>query len=278
MFMPAGRPDAVVVLADHVAMRVRLRSAIEPFSPVEFAASEAELISRMRRPARLVTIHGVAAYADVRLPARVRNEQALAVTPIVVLASSKDPVWRDREKLIDSGLVEDIIHTDTEHLDPLIAAWSLHRDRCRPKVEALRLAHQTTPEPLHAFLEELLLGDSAKLSVAAWAATKSDGSRFALRRELAKEGVTPSMLIDVARVLNIVARVLMRAADHQGEPAGTAPEAGSSRRLLARTLRMSPRDVTHLAREEGADAVRDRARLAVRELLRGSVQARRARR
>ena len=254
-------------------MRVRLRAALEPFSPVEFAASEAELIARVRRPARLVAIHGVAPYADQRLPARVRNGNGLRETPLVVLASSKDPVWCDREKLIASGLVEDIIHTDTEHLDPLVAAWSLRRDRCRPKVEALRLAHQATPQPLHAFLEELLLGDCANLSVASWAATKTDGSRFALRRELAKEGVTPSMLIDVARVLNIVARVLMRTADHQGEPAGTAPDVRSSRRLLARTLRMSPADVTHLAREEGADAVRDRARRAVGELLRGSGRA-----
>ena len=41
--------------------------------------------------------------------------------------------------------------------------------------------------------------DTGDLSVGAWAAKKPDGSRFALHRELAKIGVSPSTLVDVAR-------------------------------------------------------------------------------
>jgi hypothetical protein len=265
-------PDAapaVLVLSNHVAMKVRLRNALEPFSPVEFASSEPELLSLLERPVRLIVIHGAEPFDDARLAVRVRHAARELRAPLVVIASSREPAWRNGRELIESGQVEDIIHTDTERLDSLIAAWSLHSDRCRRKVEALRLAHQSAPESLHRFLEELLLNDSADLSVNAWAAMKSDGSRFTLRRELAKEGVTPSTLVDVARVLNVVTRMLVRSGTRLRGRLAALPDVRSARRLLARTLRMSPSDVTEMARQEGPDAVRRRTRQAVGEMLRG---------
>ena len=39
--MDAGKP--ALVLSEHVAMKVRLRDALRPFSPVEFVASEYDL-------------------------------------------------------------------------------------------------------------------------------------------------------------------------------------------------------------------------------------------
>jgi hypothetical protein len=155
-------------------------------------------------------------------------------------------------------------------MDVLVAAWSLHPDRCQRKVEALRLAHQSAPESLHPFLEELLLKDSGTLSVSAWAAQKPDGSRFALHRELAKIGVSPSTLVDVARVLNVVARVLVRGGARLKGRLAALPDVRAARRLLARTLRMSPSDVTLLAREQGPEAVRDKARQAVKQMLRSN--------
>ncbi len=194
------------------------------------------------RAVRLVVIDGAPPHADARLPARLRAAARGLRAPIVVLASSREPTWSDRHALIASGHVDDVMHEDTERVDALMAAWSLHSDRCRRKVEALRLAHQSTPAPLHQFLEELLLNDSADLSVAAWAASKPDSSRFQLRRQLAREGIKPTVLVNVARVLNAVAR----------------------------NLGMTPTDVSDLAIRDGDDAVRDRTKRAVGEMLRGS--------
>jgi len=254
-------------------MKVRLRDALAPFSRVEFAASESELLRLLHRPARLIVVHGAPPFADSRLPARLRHALRDTHVPIVVVASSREPAWRHAADLIASGAVEDIIRIDAERVDALVAAWSLHSDRCRRKVEALRLAHESAPESLHAFLEELLLNDSADLTVSAWAAKKGDHSRFALHRELAKQGVAPSTLIDVARVLNVVTRVLVRSRTRLTGRLAALPDVRSARRLLARTLGMSPSDMTHLVREEGPDAMRDRTRRAVGEMLRGSGEA-----
>jgi hypothetical protein len=105
--------------------------------------------------------------------------------------------------------------------------------------------------------------------VGAWAAKKPDGSRFALHRELAKIGVSPSTLVDAARVLNVVTRVLVRGGTRLKGRLAALPDMRAARRLLARTLGMSPSDVTHLAREQGPDAVRDRTRQAVSKMLGG---------
>jgi len=247
-------------------MKVRLRDALAPHMPVVFASSEYELLQLVLRPAQLIVIHGVPPFADARLPARVRHATRGGHVPLVVLASSREPAWRDVGALIESGQVEDVIRTDTERMDALIAAWSLHSDRCQRMVAALRLVHECAPEPLHGFLEELLLNDSAELSVSAWAARTTDGSRFTLHRELAKEGVSPSTLVDVARVLNVVTRVLLFGA--RLHDALAVSDMRAARRLLARTLGMTPTDVTLLARDQGPQAVRDRTKRAVREMLR----------
>jgi hypothetical protein len=268
-----GAALPVLVLSDHVAMKVRLRDALLPFSPVEFAASEQELLERLHRPARLIIIHGAPPFADARLPARLRHALRDMIVPIVVVVSSREHAWMRAAELIESGEVEDVIRIDTERVDALVAAWSLHSDRCRRKVEALRLAHESAPESLHEFLEELLLNDSADLSVTAWAAKKGDQSRFALHRELAKQGVSPSTLVDIARVLNVVTRLLVRSRARLKGRLAAFPDVRSARRLLARTLGLSPSDMTHLVREEGPDAVRDRTRRAVGEMLRGDGDA-----
>jgi hypothetical protein len=270
MTLPNDAVRPVLVLAEHVAMKIRLRDALAPYSPVEFSSTESALMQLLAHPARLVIIHGAPPFADARLPARIRHALRDRQVPIVIVASSREPVWTDAFALISSGQVEDVIRPDTERLDALIAAWSLHSDRCQRKVAALRLAHESAPESLHSFLEELLLNDSADLSVTAWAAKKSDSSRFALHRELAKKGVSPSTLIDVARVLNVVTRVLVRGSARVKGRMSVLPDMRAARRLLARTLGMSPSDVTVLAREQGPDAVRDKTRQAVGEMLRGA--------
>lgn len=262
----ATRP--VLVLAEHVAMKVRLRDALAPFSPVQFAASEQELMQLLTRPARLIVIHGTRPFDDVRLPTRLRQALRDHHVPIVVVATSKEPAWQHSAQMIASGQIEDLIRVDAERLDSLIAAWSLHSDRCYRKVEALRMVHECAPESLHQFLEELLLNDSASLSVSAWAAKKSDSSRFALNRELAKKGVSPSTLVDIARVLNVVTRMLVRSGHRMRGRIAALPDVRSARRLLARTLGMTPSDVTLLAKEKGPDAVRDLTKQAVGEMLR----------
>jgi hypothetical protein len=259
---------SVVILCDHVAMKVRLRDAMTAYARVECVVTEHDLLQRIARPVRLIVIHGVPPFADARLPARLRHALRDAAVPIVVVTHSREPAWQLGRALIASGQVEDIIYTDTERPDALLAAWSLDSDRCRQKVEALRLAHQSAPENVHAFLEELLLTDTADLSVSAWAAKKPEGSRFALHRELSKIGVSPSTLVDVARVLNVVTRVLVRGGTRLKGRFAALPDVRAARRLLARTLGMSPSDVTHLAREQGPDAVRDRTRKAVSRMLR----------
>lgn len=266
----------VVILSAHVAMKVRLRAAIEPYAPVDFASSESDLVARALRPVRLFVIHGAPPFTDPRLPGRLRAVTRPPCVPIVLLASSRDPAWTHGQELMASGQVDDVIRTDTDRLDALIAGWSLPSDRGRRMVEALRLAHESTPGPLHPFLEELLLHDDADLSVTSWAATKPDSSRFALRRELARQGVNPTVLVNVARMLSVVARVLVRSRDESAGHAIAFPEVRSARRLLARTMGMSPSDVTRLAHQQGPEAVRDRARRAVGELLRGSSGQRRA--
>lgn len=251
-------------------MKVRLRAAIEPFAPVECASSESDLLTRLRLPVRLIFLHGAAPYNDARLPVRARAAANDPRVPIVLVASSREPAWLSGQLLIASGQLDDIIRTDTDRVDVLVAAWSLCGDRCRRMAEALRLAHQSTPRRLHPFLEELLLKDGVDLSVTSWAATKPYGSRFALRRELVREGVNPMVLVNVARMLNVVAQVLVRS---HGRPHGRMaafPEARSTRRLLARTMGMSPGAISLLAAQQGQDAVRDRARRAVSEMLRGT--------
>jgi hypothetical protein len=257
----------VLILSDHVAMKVRLREAMAPYARVECVDTEHDLLQRLTRPVHLIVVHGVPPFADGRLPARLRHALRDATVSIVVVTNSREPAWQQGRALISSGQIEDLIYTDTERVDALVAAWSLHPDRCRQKVEALRLAHQSAPEGLHALLEELLLNDTADLSVTAWAAKKPDGSRFALHRELAKVGVSPSTLVDVARVLNVVTRVLLRGGTRLKGRLAALPDVRAARRLLARTLGMSPSDVTHLAREEGPEAVRDRTRQAVARML-----------
>jgi len=269
----AARP--VNILSDHVAMKVRLRDALRSVAPVQFAASEHEMLTLLRRPAHLVLVHGVPPYADARLPARLRHALGEMAAPIVIVTTTREPAWQRRDALISSGQVEDIIYADTERLDALVAAWGLHSDRARRKVEALRLAHDSAPERLHQFLEELLLNDSADLSVSAWAAKKHESSRFALHRELAKVGVAPSTLVDIARVLNVVTRVLARGGSQLRGRLSALPDVRAARRLLARTLGMSPSDVTHLAREQGPEAVRERTRQAVSQMLHEDEQARR---
>jgi len=263
----ANRP--VLILSDHVAMKVRLGAALERFSPVSYASTEPELMSLLNQPARLVVIHGAPPFADPRLPSRVRHATHDRAVPIVVLASSKDPAWANGDELIASGQVDDIIHIDAERMESLIAAWSLHSDRCRRKVEALRLAHQSAPDSLHHFLEQLLLNDSADLSVTAWAAAMPEGSRFTLRRTLQKEGVKPSVLVDAARVLNVVARVLVRGRGRLKGRLSALPDVRSARRLLARTLGITPTEISQIADDEaGAAEVRDRTVKAVGEMLR----------
>ncbi|MHB8839627.1 MAG: hypothetical protein ACYC7F_11855 [Gemmatimonadaceae bacterium] len=248
-------------------MKVRLREAMAPYTRVECVATEHELLQRLARPVRLIVIHGVPPFADARLPARLRHALRDAAVSIVVVTNSREPAWQLGRALIATGQVEDIIYTDAERVDALVAAWSLDSDRCRQKVEALRLVHQSAPENLHVFLEDLLLNNTGDLSVSAWAATKPEGSRFALHRELAKIGVSPSTLVDVARVLNVVTRVLVRSGTRLKGRISALPDVRSARRLLARTLGMSPSDVTHLAREHGPDAVRDRTRRAIAAML-----------
>jgi hypothetical protein len=267
---PVDRP--VLILSDHVAMKVRLRDAMAPYARVECVASEHELLQRLARPVRLVVIHGVPPFADPRLPARLRHAVRESAS-IVVVTHSREPAWQSGRALIASGQVEDIICTDTERVDALVAAWSLDSDRCRQKVEALRLARESAPENLHVVLEELLLKDTGDLSVGAWAAEKPEGSRFALHRELSKIGVSPSTLVDVARVINVVTQVMVRGGTRLKGRLSTLPDVRSARRLLMRTLGMSPRDVTHLVHEQGPDAVRDHTRRAVSRMLGGRSQA-----
>jgi hypothetical protein len=266
----------VVILSGHVAMKVRLRSAIEPFAPVDFASSESDLLARALRPVRFIVIHCAPPFADPQIPVRLRAVARPTCVPIVLLATSRDPAWTHGQELLASGQVDDVIRTDADRVDARIAAWCLHSDRCRRLVEALRLAHESTPAPLHPFVEELLLTDDADLSVTSWAAAKPDSSRFALRRELAREGVNPTVLVNVARMLIVVARLLVRSRDRSPGNDLAFPELRSTRRLLARTMGMSPGDVTRLAYQQGPDAVRDRARQAVGELLRGSGGQKRA--
>jgi hypothetical protein len=262
----------VLILSDHVAMKVRLRDAMAPYARVECVASEHDLLQRLARPVRLVVIHGVPPFADPRLPARLRHAVRESAS-IVVVTHSREPAWQSGRALIASGQVEDIICTDTERVDALVAAWSLDSDRCRQKVEALRLARESAPENLHVVLEELLLKDTGDLSVGAWAAEKPEGSRFALHRELSKIGVSPSTLVDVARVINVVTQVMVRGGTRLKGRLSTLPDVRSARRLLMRTLGMSPRDVTHLVHEQGPDAVRDHTRRAVSRMLGGRSQA-----
>ncbi|MBM3908624.1 MAG: hypothetical protein FJ363_11200 [Gemmatimonadetes bacterium] len=266
----SGSSRSVVILSDSVAMKLRLRDAMAPYAQVECVTSEPELLQRISRPAHLLVIHGVPPFADARLPARLRHALRDALVPIIVVTTSREPAWHLGRALITSGQVEDIILTDCERVDALVAAWSLDRDRCRQKVEALRLAHESAPEILHPFLEDLLLRDTGDLSVGAWAAKTPEGSRFALHRELSKVGVSPSRLVDVARVLNVVTRVLERGGARAKGRMAALPDVRAARRLLTRTLGMSPSDVTHLAREQGLEAVRERARQAVRLILRES--------
>lgn len=260
----------VLVLSDHVPMKVRLRDALEPFAPVVTVGSELELIAKLQEPARLLVVHGVGVFADARLPWRVRRDVPTFESPIVVVTTSREPAWEQANELVSSGQLEDVIRSDTERMDSLVAAWTLHGDRCRRKVEALRMAHESAPERLHPFLEELLLEDSADLSVRSWAERKPEGSRFSLRRELAREGVTPSLLLDVVRVLNAVSRVLQRSRSRLQDHLPTLPDVRSARRILNRTLGMSPSDVTNLAKTEGPDAVRERTKRAVSDMLRGT--------
>jgi hypothetical protein len=256
-----------VILSASVAMKLRLRDAMAPYAQAECVGSEHDLLQRLTRPAHLLVIHGIPPFADARLPARLRHVLRDTAVPIIVVTTSREPAWQLGRALIAAGQVEDIILTDCERMDALVAAWSLDRDRCRQKVEALRLAHESAPEILHPFLEDLLLRDTGDLSVTAWAAKTTEGSRFTLHRELAKIGVSPSRLVDVARVLNVVTRVLERGGTRVKGRMAALPDVRAARRLLARTLGMSPSDVTHLARDQGPDAVRDRTRQAVRGLL-----------
>ncbi|MHB1310785.1 MAG: hypothetical protein ACYC3L_02120 [Gemmatimonadaceae bacterium] len=252
-----------------MAMKLRLGQALDRFAPVSFASTEQELLSLLGQPARLVVIHGAPPFADPRLPSRVRHAAHGVAVPIVVLASSKDPAWTGGDELIASGQVDDIIYIDSERVESLIAAWSLHSDRCRRKVEALRLAHESAPDSLHHFLEELLLNDSADLSVTSWAAGLPAGSRFTLRRTLQKEGVKPSALVDAARVLNVVARVLVRGRGRLKGRLAALPDVRSARRLLMRTLGITPREITDIVNDEaGVAEVRDRTVKAVGEMLR----------
>ncbi len=248
-------------------MKLRLRDAMAPYARVECVSTEHELLQRLARPVGLIIIHGVPPFADARLPARLRHALRDDAVSLVVVTHSREPAWQLGRALIATGQVEDVIYTDVERVDGLVAAWSLDSDRCRQKVEALRLAHQSAPENLHPFLEDLLLNNTGDLSVSAWAAKKPEGSRFALHRELAKIGVAPSTLVDVARVLNVVTRMLVRGGTRLKGRIPALPDVRSARRLLARTLGMSPSDVTHLARDHGADAVRDRTRRAIAAML-----------
>lgn len=249
-------------------MKVRLRDALRPFAPVEFVASEYDLQQRMHTPSRLAVVHGAPPYADARLPSRLRHAAGETHTPIIVVASSREPAWRNASELLANGQVDDLLWTDTERVDALLVAWTLHGAACRRKVEALRLAHASVPENLHPFMEDLLLSDPESLTVAAWAARKGDPSRFSLHRELAKKGVAPSTLVEVARMLNIVARTLSRGSAQLEGRMPAMPDARAARRLLARTLGLTPSEMTDLAREQGADVVRERVRSAVGAMLR----------
>lgn len=64
MTPPLGAVSPVLVLVDHVAMKVRLRDAIAPHAPLRFVASEHELAEHFSRPVRLIFVHGVPPFAD----------------------------------------------------------------------------------------------------------------------------------------------------------------------------------------------------------------------
>lgn len=261
---------SVLMLSEHVAMKVRVRDALRPVAPVEFVASEYDLQQRMHRPARLVVVHGAPPYADARLPVRLRHAVGDGAPPIIVVASSREPAWRHANEMLSAGQVDDVLWTDTERVDALLVAWTLYGAACRRKVEALRLAHASVPETLHPFMEDLLFSDPESLTVAAWAARKGDPSRFSLHRELAKKGVAPSTLVEVARMLNIVARTLVRGPAPLDARMPAVPDARAARRLLSRTLGLTPSEMTDLARRHGAEVLRERVRSAVGAMLRGA--------
>lgn len=74
---------------------------------------------------------------------------------------------------------------------------------------------------------------------------------------------------NAARVINVVTLGLVRGGMRLSGRLATLPDVRSARRLLMRTLGMSPRDVTHLVQEQGPDAVRDHTRKAVSKMLGG---------
>lgn len=250
-------------------MQVRLRAALAADAAVACVSTESELMESITASTRLILIHGVDAFADARLPGRIRKALKDERATIVVLASSRVSAWAQADDMVATGTIDDIIRTDTENVDPLVAAWAeddAHRHR---RVEALRLAHLSAPACLHPLFEELLRYDAATLSVAGWAKRKTAGSRFALRRDLLKTGCTPSSLVDSARTLDAVARVLVHTrACGQGQ-ASALPEVRATRRLLSNALGLCPREAEMLTRGEGdVAAMRQRAVDVVRRKLR----------
>ena len=103
-------------------MKVRLRDTLAPFSPVQFASSEQDLLQLMAQPARLIVIHGTKPFDDARLPARLRKVLRDHHVPIVVVATTREPAWKNATQMIASGQMEDLIRVDAERLDSLVAA------------------------------------------------------------------------------------------------------------------------------------------------------------
>ncbi len=59
-----GMDRPVLILSDHVAMKVRLRDAMAPCARVECVDTEHALLQRIQRPVRLIVIHGVPPFSE----------------------------------------------------------------------------------------------------------------------------------------------------------------------------------------------------------------------
>lgn len=243
-------PVVVLTSCDHLTKE--LRRALLPQHSLAFEESEEALHQRVAQGAQIVVLHLNGDAADGGVAGRLFRAVPNLAAPVVALS---DAEAGNNDGVTQSDLLADVLFVRVERWTTLLQAWVKQPARARQLVAELRLLHACAPAWFLLGLDLLMLAPEHSLSVKGWSAAVGVG-RTHLYRDVALTGMTPSEVVDAARILHCLGPSLVERAAQRSEGRGGGVAVRTERRLLARTLGMTRAEIMAVG-EPGSPEVRN---------------------